>query len=352
MNNMITISENKKLSEDIRNDNIIKIHKKNIITNADFTILTPNEFNKLNVRNYKVNQLKTMCRHYKLCVSGNKNILINRLYRFLQLSYNVLYIQSIWKNKMRKKYINAKGPAYFNRGVCVNNSDFYTSQTMNKISNEQFISYMCNDNMIYGFDIMSLHTLISHTQSGKKSLNPYNRCELPDSLIENVIYIQKKATFYGENVVITIEEDIIDETKTIQLRCLSLFQHIQEVSSYIVDHTWLLELSRTNIIRFIRELCDIWAYRAQLENHIKRSICPPDGQVFTRSDIRDIVIMNIEQLQTVSLNIIERLITLANTSDFQILGANYVICALTLVNTRVAEQFPWLYQSVAYNQLL
>ena len=29
------------------------------------------------------------------------------------------------------------------------------------------------------------------------------------------------------------------------------------------------------------------------------------------------------------------------------LGANYVLCALTLVNETAAIQFPWLYQSVA-----
>jgi hypothetical protein len=326
--------------------------KKNNINVADFTILTPLNFNKLDDRNYRVNQLKTMCRLYKLSVSGNKQILVNRLRCFLKLSYNVIFIQTIWKKKMHKKYIKSRGPAYINRSVCVNDCDFYTSQSMNKISNVQFISYKCNDGKIYGFDIMSIHTLITHTQRGKKSLNPYNRSELPDVFIENLRYIQKFAVLYGEEVVLQQEEDNVDETKKIQLRCLSLFQHIQEVSSYIVDHSWLLELNRTSILRFIRELCDIWVYRAQLENHIKRSICPPNGDAFTRSDIRDIVIMNIEQLQSVSLNIIERLITHANTSEFQILGANYVICALTLVNTRVAEQFPWLYQSVAYNQLL
>ena len=31
------------------------------------------------------------------------------------------------------------------------------------------------------------------------------------------------------------------------------------------------------------------------------------------------------------------------------LGANYILCALTLVNTDAAENLPWLYQSVSTN---
>lgn len=33
--------------------------------------------------------------------------------------------------------------------------------------------------------------------------------------------------------------------------------------------------------------------------------------------------------------------------ESRILGANYVLCALTLVSTAAADSLPWLYHSVA-----
>ena len=35
-----------------------------------------------------------------------------------------------------------------------------------------------------------------------------------------------------------------------------------------------------DVIKLVRELCDIWNYRAQLSNETKRNICPPNGDPF------------------------------------------------------------------------
>jgi len=47
------------------------------------------------------------------------------------------------------------------------------------------------------------------------------------------------------------------------------------------------------------------------------------------------------------LNIIDKLITLGISESDRILGANYVLCALTLVSEEAANTMPWLYHSVA-----
>ena len=45
----------------------------------------------------------------------------------------------------------------------------------------------------------------------------------------------------------------------------------------------------------------------------------------------------------------EYMITRGINNASKTLGANYILCALTLVNNDAAENLPWLYQSVSAN---
>ena len=48
------------------------------------------------------------------------------------------------------------------------------------------------------------------------------------------------------------------------------------------------------------------------------------------------------------MTIIERITTAAILESDRCLGANFVLCALTLVSIPAREALPWLYQSVMY----
>jgi hypothetical protein len=56
----------------------------------------------------------------------------------------------------------------------------------------------------------------------------------------------------------------------------------------------------------------------------------------------------IDSLRTISLTIIDNMISTGLDDTNKSLGSNYVLCALTLVSSIAAEQFPWLYQSVSH----
>ena len=115
------------------------------------------------------------------------------------------------------------------------------------------------------------------------------------------------------------------------------------------DAKWFNSLNRAGLIRYMRELIDIWAYRAQLSIVIKREICPPNGDPFRFLNIHSINSLSYEALKETILNIIEIFIKRGINNESKILGSNYVLCALTLVNTDAALSLPWLYQSVAPN---
>ena len=91
---------------------------------------------------------------------------------------------------------------------------------------------------------------------------------------------------------------------------------------------------------------DIWSYRANLSDTIKREICPDYRDLFRVMFLVDIRLVTLPILQEIALSIMEKLVRSGINNDSRCLGANYVLCALTLVSHEAAVALPWLYQSV------
>ena len=154
----------------------------------------------------------------------------------------------------------------------------------------------------------------------------------------------KLSPFYFSNVDTFIDNKIEDENKNLELRALSIFQSINSLGNY-TDFKWFWGLRRYGLIKFLRELFDIWVYRAGLTEDIKLIICPTNGNPFMGSNITSISRLDLSQIRKEALIIIEKFLS-ANDDSNKSLGANYVLCALTLVSQEAAENLPWLYQSV------
>jgi len=328
------------------NEKVPKTRKRRRVSDDEFVILKPGEQENLCIRNYKVQHLKTMCRHYKQRVGGNKDELTKRMYNYLRLSYYAIKVQRMCRKHLCKKYIRAKGPAFINRKLCVNDNDFFTMDPVEDISNAQFISYKCKDGKVYGFDIMSLYNLIR--KGSAPFTNPYNRIELPRKLLDNGNYLLQMCKHYDEKIMTKIQEEEMDSSKELELRALAAFQKINELGNY-VNHTWLWSLQRVQLIRFVRELVDIWNYRAQLANEAKRQIYPPHGDIFRHLNMYMLPVSDRDQLRTLAVTVIERLINNGVDYGSQSLGANFALCALTLVSQPARDALPWLYQSVAHH---
>ena len=144
------------------------------------------------------------------------------------------------------------------------------------------------------------------------------------------------------------KENIEDKSKSIEFKIITLFQKIDE-HGFITNIEWFNSLSRLHLIRYIRELGDIWNYRAQLSLETKRNICPPNGNPFVYFNNHNFYSsVSINQLKYSILKVIECLVNTGVSNESKSLGAFYVLAALTLVNTDAAESLPWLYQSVMH----
>ena len=320
--------------------NAIKIDDENIV------IPTINSYNSISSYNYNLNQLKIIAKNYKLKISGNKKELISRIFSFLYLSSYVIKIQKIFRGLIRRKYNKLHGPANFKRKLCTNSSDFITMEPLEEIKFDQFISYKDVDGFIYGFDITSLYNVF--LKNGNLCKNPYNRSIIPETIFKAIRSILRLSMILGCHINLHIEDDmqLVSSEKAIELRTLALFQNIDSLGNYS-NPQWFLSLDRNRLVKFVRELNDIWNFRAQLSNEIKRSICPPSGDPFRNLSMPYIITEpNINNVRKVVLEILEKLVNNGIDRDCKSLGAYYVLGGLTLVNESASLSLPWLYQSL------
>jgi hypothetical protein len=381
------------------------------ITINNYALLMTNGFN------YKVVDLKNMCTkiqkeygYKKMKTTGNKVEMKQNIYDFYNYTFHCIKIQLKFKKYLRKKMILLRGPALKNRDICINETDFYTLDPVREIPDSQFYSYEedCGDKKCcYGFDIASICNLILNDNLvdsvanlncrliWKQSSNPYNRNIIPHNIIKDILKIIKldrilnskrsengkkknknsknvnnqhenngggnivlnhNGSADGENengnIIITLPQDVLTPQQRYRQNVLHLFQNINFLGHYS-DPDWFLHLTYHQHITFLRELMDIWNYRAELSYSARISIYPPYGNPFPPHVTGWLMhqfyeYLTLENIVNINMVIIERLTTTAVQEADRCLGANFVLCALTLVSTQAREALPWLYQSVMH----
>ena len=336
-----------KLCEKVTKD--LRFSKKPEKIECDNSIPSFAESEHLCKYKYNLQDLKSIAKIYKLKISGTKSQLKNRIYSFLFLSNLTVKIQKRIRGYLQRKYDSYHGPALRKRELCTNNFDFLSMEELTNIPSNQFFSFKDNDGFIYGFDLVSLYNLISKSSSSVK--NPFNQQPIGAKVIENFRTLLRLSRIL--NIKISTEiADITKEVsnkKSLELRCLSLFQNIDALGNYS-DPQWFLSLNKEQLIKFIRELIDIWSYRAPLTIETKRSICPPTGHPFLRLSNFHLLqtLENLDDIRMIILEIMERFVNTGINKDSKCLGAFYVLGAITLVNYHAASALPWLYQAVCY----
>ena len=354
----INVKQNKTRNDHITNNDYLNFLS-NKISNSIDTIkkldnidgeldLIPNfkEYDVLLKYNYSIKQLKQIAKEHKLKITGNKQQLVSRIYSYLYLSNLAIRLQKMIRGCLQRKYDNIHGPGFKNRSVCTNIFDFLSMDELTTIKNEQFFSFKDDDGFIYGFDILSLHNLIYKCNGIVK--NPFNQQPLTSKVIENFRSLLRLSRVLKIDILTEISDITkeVSDKKSIELRTLTLFQNIDALGNYS-NAQWFLVLNRIQLIKFLRELVDIWNYRANLSNETKRDICPPMGDPFHRLPNYNILqtLENLDDVRKIILDVMEKMVTKGIDKDNKCLGAYYVLGAITLVNTDAATSLPWLYEA-------
>lgn len=335
----------------------------------DDMFVIPNEEDYSLLTSYKLkkDQLKQICKYYKLKVSGTNNELLTRCYTYLKLSNISTKIQSMFRGFLCRFVNKLRGVAVLNRSLCVNESDFLTGDSVGDIPFSQFISYTIkssdndrneNQDLVYGFDILSLYNLrknASESETGEGyngTLNPWTRTRIPSKVftdMRRIIKINKHIYKIHLDTQIEKESATAIHNLSIQERARRLFMEFDRHGYYTSD-SWFLSLSKGLVVRFIHELADIWCYRAQLTNEIRRRICPSDP--FRHANILIALLHtddSLESTQKKALEILEAVALTGISNEDRSLGVIYILQAFTLVNLNARESLPFLYEAVAYN---
>jgi hypothetical protein len=330
-----------------------------------FIMPTKENYVEVLAQNYTIKQLKEILDHYKIKINGAtiKADLLAKIVEFFKLYDMAVIIQKAWRHHLCKQYARLRGPARFKRHLCVNDTDFFTMDDLQDIPYKQFYSFMDTDKMIYGFDIMSIYTLLykgmasgAATANGAASgsasgavvaSNPYNRNIFPKEVTENIKKITRLSNIFKDLINLDMNEGE-EEKKTainFETRLMTLFCDIDHLGNY-TNYNWVLNLNTSQLIRFIMSLHDIWVYRANLPELVKREICPEHRELFHYMHMIDLRIANIIVLREVALDIMNKLVRDGINTNAKSLGTNLVLCALTLVSSDAAEAMPWFYESV------
>jgi hypothetical protein len=331
-----------------KRDSIIKKPLK--VNDDNFIIPTMQNYDYLKKFSYNISQLKIIANNYKLKKNGNKNELSSRIYFFLYFSSFITKIQKTFRGSLVRKYISLHGPALIDRKICTNTDDFITMEPIEEIKFHNFISYKDIDKFIYGFDISSLYNLFLKSKDRENILNPYNRNHIHDDVFKSLKTIIRLSKIFKIQLNLIYEDDSIhvSNEKAVELRTLALFQNIDALGNYS-NPSWFLSLTKIYLIKFLKELHDIWIHRAQLTEETKHKICPPYGDPFRNLNMSYIhTEQNMCNVKKVILEVLEKFVNSGVDADSRTLGAYYVLGALTLVNEDAATSLPWLFQSLNY----
>jgi hypothetical protein len=344
------------------------------------------------LKSYKIPDLKSIAKSLRIHITCTKPVLIERIENHFNKVKNTIIIQRIARGHIVRISFKLRGEGYHNRQVCTNDSDPCTLEPIREIPYEFFFSYRDTKGHIYGFNIISLVTLL---KSAKKIENPYTREVLDKDTVSNIIGLYKiigilfkdaakenDAPMITNQHINTIQvtqrynevasqntntrtEYIMNQVNTpayreivvklegirarpVSNRIIELFMEIDQLGNY-TQSSWFSNLERRDYVRLYRCLYDIWNYRARLPYSMKRNICiigdPFYNVIYMNAYYNE---MSLERIQMACLTVFENMIYCGIDTEYRKIGAFHALSALTLVSTQARLSMPWLYESVAY----
>lgn len=287
---------------------------------------------------YTIPQLKVIAKQFLLKTGGSRPELTKRIYDYMYSYKYAIKIQTAFRRLVSRKYM-----ALIRFKETVNDADFLTMEPLKDILKPQFFSFTDLDGFTYGFDAMSFYQLMC---TNGIMTNPYNRAEFEPDVVEDFYQLIRFAKFLKVPLNIEIEKDELTPLQAQELRAVGLFQTINTLGNY-ANSAWFMNLQPPLLMKFLKELVEIWNYRSQLSDAVKRAICYPTGNPFRNIRFNQMYDGDIFIVRSEVMNVIEIMITRGVDRDNQVLGSYYVLCALTLVSYDASIALPWLYQSVS-----
>jgi hypothetical protein len=248
-------------------------------------------------------------------------------------------LQKWWKTLNGRRLSKERGPAFFCRELCHNDTEIASFEPLSTIPRDYF--FVVNENKkLWGFDLRAL--LIQYEQSGKlENMYTTEICQ-PATLEKFRMRIDslrqlKKPLVYDNDNVLTLKQSwnlrVLDA-------CLRL-----DMLGYRIATQWFSDLNINEHRNLYTALYNIWNSNSLSNQQRLRVVpeyelaqnklfkCPPEN-LYMKTDM--------DSIRRTNLNIIERLISSASEQSDKTLGAMYTVMGLCKVSYRCRAAYEWL----------
>lgn len=245
-------------------------------------------------------------------------------------------IQKFWRRRHFRILAKERGPAFFVRSLCHNNTELASFEPLETIPNVYFF-VMKEPKRLWGFDIRTL--VVQYEEEGKLE-NPYTKEECEISVIETF----KKHVDRLKKYKLPIHyERITDLTpkQSWNLRVLDMCLRLDMLGYRIATH-WFTDMSIDNQKKLYFLLHSLWN---ELPENSRNTIVPSNaelGELFKWTPERIQLKTEMDSVRRTNLNVIERMISSALEQSDRTLGAMYSVMCLTQVSYRCRNAYPWL----------
>ena len=342
--------------------------------------------------NYPLPRINASLEHYKIIKTYSSSQFLQAINNIEKLNSffimllkanqninKVIKLQRFIKKSLSNYKLKLLGPAFNNRSLCVNDSDFFTLDELKDIPNNEFFSFKDEKNFIYGFHIDSITQLVfksdeHYFEQFKKKiknkqiiinnnsinlcyhqfikllcnhynkikvLNPYTRFLINNNTKFKIITLYAKKE-YDINKITTTNNDIlpIDMKLFVKNKCLEIFQKI-DLYGYQTDINWLYNQNTTILKVFYKKLALLWNFEFGL-NHEGRYKIAQTNHVF--NNLHDIMTSRVDKY-----NLLEKILEPVNimvsngaTEPDRQNGCIIILYALAFINNRCILANPWL----------
>jgi hypothetical protein len=342
--------------------------------------------------NYPLPRINASLEHYKIIKTYSSSQFLQAINNIEKLNSffimllkanqnmnKVITLQRFIKKSLSNYKLKLLGPAFNNRSLCVNDSDFFTLDELKDIPNDEFFSFKDEKNFIYGFHIDSITQLVfksdeHYFEQFKKKiknkqiiinnnsinlcyhqfikllcnhynkikvLNPYTRFLINNNTKFKIITLYAKKE-YDINKITTTNNDIlpIDIKLFVKNKCLEIFQKI-DLYGYQTDINWLYNQNTTILKVFYKKLALLWNFEFGL-NHEGRYKIAQTNHVF--NNLHDIMTSRFDKY-----NLLEKILEPVNiivsngvTEPDRQNGCIIILYALAFINNRCVLANPWL----------
>jgi len=342
--------------------------------------------------NYPLPRINASLEHYKIIKTYSSSQFLQAINNIEKLNSffimllkanqnmnKVITLQRFIKKSLNNYKLKLLGPAFNNRSLCVNDSDFFTLDELKDIPNDEFFSFKDEKNFIYGFHIDSITQLVfksdeHYFEQFKKKiknkqiiinnnsinlcyhqfikllcnhynkikvLNPYTRFLINNNTKFKIITLYAKKE-YDINKITTTNNDIlpIDIKLFVKNKCLEIFQKI-DLYGYQTDINWLYNQNTTILKIFYKKLALLWNFEFGL-NHEGRYKIAQTNHVF--NNLHDIMTSRIDKYNLLDkiLEPVNIMVSNGATEPDRQNGCIIILYALAFINNRCILANPWL----------